>query len=236
MSKPRIPYTISTFNDYIVNTDDQLQATNTDTGNQYYKDYNISDADSKEWSNRRVNWVKNIYPAYINPATSTSIVKANVKTFIKDFHTFGNPLLNKIAASDVAGNTEEHIFNLVLHKSNPSHATAPITAQCSAAIHSAGTGMYEISCKGSYHEGRSRKVDGADSVQFSYAINAQQPATVPAPDAAGMIKDISTTAIFTQDFGSDNLGKWLTIYFRWYNTKHPQLAGAWSAVQVVAIG
>ncbi len=236
MSHSRIPYSPALFNDYIQNTNGRLQATNPVTSNPYYQDYNISVPDSKDWDSRCNNWVTTVYATYINPATSTAIAKEDVKNFITEFHTFGGPLLNKILASGIAGSTEEHIFNFVLDRSDPTHSTTPIAAQCIAGIHGMGMGMYEFGCKGNNKDGRNSKVHGADSVQFAYALSALPPAPSPTPDSAGMVKELSTSATFTHDFGTDSPGKWLTVYFRWYNTKHPQLAGAWSSVQTLAIG
>jgi hypothetical protein len=50
-----------------------------------------------------------------------------------------------------------------------------------------------------------------------------------------MSKDIITKAAFEFDAGFTNQGKWLVVYFRWYNTKHPDLAGKWSPMVTIAI-
>jgi hypothetical protein len=232
----RIPGTIGAFNTYIINSDNRMQAINPDTSNPYFQDYGITTAVATDWSNQRKDWVTNLYAAYSDPTMSTSIAKDNVKTFMQGFSEFAAPLLNKIAASDVAGNAEEHIFNFVLHRKNPVHPTSAISDECFANVHSMGRGLYEFACRGVQDASRASKVHGADSVQIAYSIVAQQPTLPPAPDDVSMSNDIATTAIFQHDFGAANITKLLIIYFRWYNTKHPTLAGAWSAMQVVAIG
>ncbi len=100
---------------------------------------------------------------------------------------------------------------------------------------SQGGGRYKIFCRADKEAGRAHKVDGADSVQFAYTISPQQPKPMPTPDDGTMTLAISTKAVFIKDFGDGNLGKWMVIYFRWYNTKRPLLAGGWSPMYVVPI-
>jgi hypothetical protein len=59
---------------------------------------------------------------------------------------------------------------------------------------------------------------------------------LPAANDPMMRQQFSTHAKFIAEFGPESSGKWLVIYFRWYNTKHPNLAGTWSEGHVVAIG
>jgi hypothetical protein len=41
---------------------------------------------------------------------------------------------------------------------------------------------------------------------------------------------ISTKSLFTLTFDGDQMGNDLQIFFRWINTKHPDLAGPWSSL------
>ena len=232
----RVPRTIAAFNEYIQNTDDRLQANNPDTGNPYYKDYAVDAGDATEWHDRRTEWDTKIFPASSNPTTSTSIAKADTKSFMADFRDFATPILNIIEVSKIAGNAEEHIFNFVLHRKSPTRPTSPISEECIASIVSEGRGEYEISCKSTHDASRASKVPGADSILYAHVITNQVLSPLPTPDDGSMIHDIATTSIFHRDFGAENQGKWLVIYFRWYNTKHPNLAGPWSTVQTLAIG
>ena len=118
----RVPSTIALFNDYINTTDDRVQATNLVTGNPYGTDYGFTAPELADWGARRVNWRDVLYPKYTSPATSTSIVKHDVKDFMDDFRAFAEPLLNKIAASGIAGNEEEEIFNIDLSRDIPTRA------------------------------------------------------------------------------------------------------------------
>lgn len=234
--RSRVPSTIPIFNGFIDTTDNRLQLINPVTNNPYYVDYNISPASATSWSAKRKNWDINIYPAYNDPTMRTSSVIENVHNFIADFKTFASPLINKIAASDVAGSDEEHIFNFVLTHQDPSHATTAIKDGCTGTIHPLGLCEYEIKCVGENVSGHAHKVVGADSVQYAYLIADEEPATSPTPDDGTMSFGLSTTALFTVNFGTISQGKWLGIYFRWYNTKHPNLAGPWGIMGQLFIG
>lgn len=231
----RVPGKISAFNEYIDSTDKLLQSVNKATGNPYYVDYGIDAATAAQWSSRRINWDKNVYAAYINPTTSTSIAKENVQHFIKDFRVFARPVLAKIVASGVAGSQEEQTFRFKLVRKDPTTHRTAIKKDCSAGFRSLGGGRYKITCLADKEAGRAHKVEGADSVQFAYTISPQPPKPSPTPDDGTMTLAIATRAIFIQNFGSANLACWLTIYFRWYNTKHPLLAGPWSPLYILPI-
>ncbi len=232
----RVPGKISVFHEYIDNTNTRLQAINGATGNPYYVDYGIDAATAAEWSARRTNWYTKIHPAWSNPTTSTSIAKENVQAFIKSFRVFARPVLAKIMASGVAGNAEAQTFRFVLVRKDPTMARTRIHKDCSAGFQSLGGGRYKIFCRSDKEEGRAHKVDGADSVQYAYTISPQQPKPSPTPDDGTMTLAISTKAVFIKDLGVHNQANWLAIYFRWYNTKHPQLAGGWSPMHLLPIG
>jgi hypothetical protein len=119
MSDTRVPDTIPKFNDYVNNTDDRLQTVNPGTTNKYGIDYGFTPAELADWNTRRVNWREVLYPKYTNPATSTTVVKHDVQDFMSSFRAFSEPLLNKIAVSSIAGNTEEEIFNIDLELDTP---------------------------------------------------------------------------------------------------------------------
>jgi hypothetical protein len=122
MSNRRVPDTIPVFNGYINTTDDRLQTIRPPGPGKYGLEYGFTPAELAEWTSRRVNWRDVLYPKYINPATSTSPVKADVKDFMNDFSTFAEPLLDTIVVSGIAGNDEEAIFNIDLERDTPTAA------------------------------------------------------------------------------------------------------------------
>ena len=72
----------------------------------------------------------------------------------------------------------------------------------------------------------------ADSVQYVYVVGNTPPESA---DAIGLTKEISTKGIFTLALGSISSGKTLYIYFRWYSTKYPALAGPWNNMEAILI-
>jgi hypothetical protein len=76
---------------------------------------------------------------------------------------------------------------------------------------------------------------GADSIQYAWTVMDKQQNAPADAESAAYRRDISTKAIFHFEAGVENTGRWLAIRFRWYNSKHPHLAGVWSDVQVLLI-
>ena len=104
--------------------------------------------------------------------------------------------------------------------------------QLFASWKSLGSCVYEWHCKNAEDAHRAACPDGK-IVQFSYdivarvAAGAVQPA---APLSAGNcpMQGISTHALFTKDFGAENGGKIMYIFFRWYDIHHEEKSGPWS--------
>ena len=92
-------------------------------------------------------------------------------------------------------------------------------------------GIIAAKCYGN-SSARAGIFDEADSVQYSYLIGTVPPTS---PSAEGMIRDLSTKGSFNFSVGDNNGGKNRYIYFRWYSTKHPELAGPWCNIQIIWI-
>ena len=214
----RIPDTIAEFNTYIDNTDDYQKAGTPSNATRL----GLSTQNSTDWSKKRQAWDTQ-YKKYIDPAQRTSVVTADLNKLMADFRTFALPLLNIVASSLVATNTDAQTFNVVLstaHK-KPSHPTAPIIAEIMADGHAVGGGDVDFKCRTSTDASRASIADGADCVQYAYKIG--DPA--PANPSDGTTKEISTKASFR--FHAGKTGVKMYVFFRWYNTKHPELAGSW---------
>jgi hypothetical protein len=79
---------------------------------------------------------------------------------------------------------------------------------------------------------RASILDAADSVQYRFVVGTTAPTSA---DDAILDKELSTKASFVLPTGVQKVGMMLYIYFRWYNTKHPELAGPWSTLQSTII-
>jgi hypothetical protein len=241
MSDTIIPREIDKFNTYIINTNARQLATNAVTGNPYWTDYGWVVAQSNAYkTNWHDQWVNTVYPKYIDPQTSTGIVKQDTHDFIAGFVGFMDTekLLEKIKASTIVSETDATIWNFVLERAAPSGPPAKIMTEIFADITGRGHGVFDIHVRAASDASRPSipRDAGADSVQFSYGISETAAAAITDPNSKLLQRSISPKAHFEFEAGSENQGKWLVIYFRWYNTSYPAIAGDWSTMAVVSIG
>jgi hypothetical protein len=225
---PRIPVIINRFNAYINNMVEYLFKTNPGMAIANWQRLTLTAAEATELSNRRVSWRDALYPKYINPAESTSIIKKDVRGFIAAFRTLANPLLEKMASCGVATNLDAAELNFVVTRDKPSKPTTPIADECITALIPKTGGKMRASSRSSHDSKRASLAAGAKGVQYAYKIGGSAPTN---PDD-GTVKDFLSGSTHTLSFGVENVGKKIYIYTRWFNPSYPQFAGAWSDLQV----
>ena len=241
----RIPETIPEFNDYLNNTDDYLQA-GTPTTNR--ERLGLTLVNGTDWSDKRTFWRDTLYPKYIDPLQSTSAVKQQVRDFMTDFRTFGNPLLNIMVADPDATSNDETVFHFVINPAPPSVSTTPITDPVAYETNSLNGGLVEFVCRPAHDSKHPSKHPDSDSIQLAYQLQGKDdgpasPDPNPNPDSGGdipdpdtaMMKELFTKAVFIKSFGVLSKGKLLICFLRWYNTKHPNLSGPWTGPILVGI-
>jgi hypothetical protein len=239
--RSNVPKQIPEFDKWIRNTNKRQLAVNADTSNPFWKDYGWTSAQSADFKTKwHDQWVNELYPSWSNALKKTKPVNEGVVRFMKKFKEMvrNQQLIAKIKSSAVASEAEALTWNFVLKRKQPSRHTVRIGKTIAAMVKAAGRGL--IRCVVRYGGDESRpsipRPDGADSVQYACAVFNTKEETMNeklTPDE--MRKEISTKASFQFDAGFANQAKWLVIYFRWYNTKHPNLAGTWSVMYVLAI-
>ncbi len=235
----RIPETIHLFNGYINTTANYIIAGGPpDNGTRL----GLSGQNMDDWKTKRVYWRDTLYPKYQDPNQCTPAVKDETHKFIASFKTFGQPLLNIMAVSPAATDADAHAFNFVLERHAPTTPTASIKDGVAIKTTPLGGGDLDFSCRTSHDDHRASKADGADSLQLAFAIvdggNMPMPGPgmpMPNPNDTGMTKEIFTKALFVFHCGPQNVGKRLIAFGRWYNTKHPELAGPWTDIIIVVI-
>jgi hypothetical protein len=227
----RIPRGIDGFNLYIITTCAFLSA-----GMPLNADrLGVLPDESAKWNGFLTEWIP-LYSKYSDKKNGrTTAVKDQLLDIIDRCVTLDQTsrILDRIAASPNVTIVDMETFNIkkgVLQKVTRSTSTTPISESVNAAFQSLGGGSFAIKCHNS--TSRASIVDGADSVQYAYLIGTTPPESVK---AAGLTKDLSTKAAFTLPLGPENSAQYLYIYFRWYNTKHPELAGPWSGLQTALI-
>ena len=145
-----------------------------------------------------------------------------------------NHILDRIAASPNVTIADMETFNIkkrVLQKSTRTIPTTPIVDSVSITLIPIGGGSILLKCYRSTGQ-RAAICEEADCVQYLYQVGDTPPASA---DAGSLKNGLSTKASFTLALGASSSGKTLYIYFRWYNTKHPELAGPWSSLQTSLI-
>ena len=123
----------------------------------------------------------------------------------------------------------------VLPVLNAQRTAAPVTTeQLFASWKSLGSCVYEWHCKTLIDASHASCPKGK-IVQMNYSIidRAAAGQTQPAPPASVgdcPLQTVSSHALFNFDFGGQNGGKILYVFFRWFDLHHPEKSGPWSAL------
>lgn len=227
----RIPRGIDDFNSYIIHTSVYL----TDGTPTNAERLGFLPSETKQWTDIHNEWIP-LYAKYSDKKNSrTMSVTDQLYVLIKKCIDLDQSchLLDRIAASPNVTVTDLELFDIKRGtlQSNRSKPSSSITEPVSAILQPLGGGSMNVKCYSTSGQ-RAGIFDEGDSVQFIYLVGTVPPESA---DAAGLSKDLSTKGIFTLSLGSASSGKYLYIYFRWYNTKHPSLAGPWSNLQTILI-
>jgi len=229
---PRIPRGIDDCSQYLINTQSYLDS-GTPTNAERL---GLLKAEVEKWTGIN-NRYQPLYLQYIDKKNSrTTGVKDELLSLIDELTNIDVTchFLDRIAASPNVTITDLEVFNIkkgLLQKTTRTVAVTPLTNQVAAAIHPIGGGSISIKCRNDSGE-RAAIDEGANCVQYAYLVGDKAPDSA---DAENLRRDISTRASFILPLGSICSGKNLFIYFRWYNTKHPELAGPWSAMMTTLV-
>jgi hypothetical protein len=231
--RSRIPRLISTFNTYIHNTSLHLAA-GTPVNNATR--LGLTEAEANRWAELAEEW-KPLFNLYSNKNMSRTVaIKEQLLNIIRKTVEFDrtNHILYRIGVSGQVTVEDTGVFRIkqgVAAKKNHTIPQTPVSEPVSVTLQPIGGGMIRVKCYGtsSLRAGIARN---ADCVQFLYRVGKTPPTSA---DEAGLSKDLSPKAIFILTLGSGSSGNNLYIYFRWFNTRHPNLAGPWSSLNVTAI-
>jgi hypothetical protein len=231
--KSRTPRSIILFNPYVSNVVAYLKE-GTPTTNA--ERLGVLPTEVDQWAIIADKW-EPLYIKYTDKKQSrTTSIKNELLHLIDQFIKLDQQahILDRIASSPNVTIADLSTFNIkkgVLKKATRTVGVTPIDEPVVATIIPFGGGSFSIKCR-STTATRAGIFGGADSVQFAYKIGDTPPASAK---EFGLIVGLSTKAIFTLPLGADASTKFLYIYFRWNNTKHPELAGAWGSLQTMLI-
>jgi len=229
----RIPRSIDSFSTYITNTNTYMLA-GTPTN---WSRLGWLQAEMTQWT----SFVTQNAPLYAKYSDKkggrTTAVIEQLHLIIKQCTTLNNNnhLLDRIAAAPTVSIIDMQTFHInkgVLQASARTNVQAGIAETVTAALVPIGGGDVQMKCRTTHDSKRPSIPDDADSVQYAYQAGGTAPVSA---DDASLKKDMSTRAAFTLHTGPGNAAKSLYIFFRWYNSKHPDLAGPWSAIQTTVI-
>ncbi|HNW50421.1 MAG TPA: hypothetical protein PKH79_05020 [Prolixibacteraceae bacterium] len=231
--RARIPRTIDAFNPYI-----NLCVTYLSEGTPQTNEVRlgISVPEMTQLNQFLTKW-NSVYPSYSDKKNSrTTAVTEELNLLIRDFCDYDHQqhLLDRIAASPNATVADLETFNIkkgLLEKGTHTRPNTPIEELVVPSIQLIGGGMLAFKCRCASGEGASI-IEGANCVQFRFKTGTVPPVSV---EDETLKSDLSTKANFTLNAGGENSGKYLYIYFRWYNTRYPALAGPWSVLYVSLI-
>lgn len=225
MSTTRIPLQPVAFNSYLINTTNYLNDGNPTKNSDRL---GITADEMLKWNSIHEQW-QALYPLYIDkPMSRTKAVITQLQSTIEELHTFNKSkhLLDRIASSPNATAVDLEIFNIKTSTGKKSATTLPIQSAVLAAFQVLGGGSLTVKCR-SENSQRPGIIAEADSVQMVYMVGTTPPESADMP---GLNKELSSKSTFVLSLGSASSGKSLYIYFRWYNSRHPELAGPWSAM------
>jgi len=224
MPNSRVPQTIISFNPYVNNATDYLNAGTPKT----HVRLGITENEMTLLNGIVTQW-NPLYALYSDKEkTRTSLIVAQLQDLMEEFNDLNqsNHLLDRIASSADVTIEDLKTFNIKVPSGKRSIGVQPIQVGIDVTIQLLGGGSITFKCR---EKGSSSAsiIEGADSIQFAYMVGTTPPESV---DVVGIIFSITTRATFTLALGTGASTKYLYIYFRWYNAKHPELAGPWSRV------
>jgi len=222
MPNSRVPQTIVSFHPYVNNAIDYLNAGTPKT----YERLDIVENEMTLLNGIIARW-NPLYVLYSDKEkTRTSLVTAQLQDLIGEFNDLNQSkhLLDRIAASANVTIEDLKTFNIKVPSTKRTIGVQPIQVAINVSIQLLGGGSVTFKCR---EEGSSSVsiIDGSDCIQYAFMVGTTPPESA---DAISLTLGISTRATFTLALGSGASTKYLYIYFRWYNTKHPELAGPWS--------
>ncbi|WP_163707748.1 hypothetical protein [Mangrovibacterium lignilyticum] len=233
MTTARIPRLILPFNAYLNNTEGYLKAgtptTNADR-------LGILPEELATWSGFLAVWTPNflLYSDKKNSRTTTVIEQLKLVIDNTANYDHQRNLLDRIASSPNVTLTDLTTFNIkgsLLAKTTHSRPTTPLPNLVLASLKQMGGGKLSVQCRSSEGGGISIEKD-ANAVEYLYKTGTTAPLSI---SDEGLKTGLSTRARFTLALGAEKSAQYAYLYFRWVNTKYPDLAGPWSALRTMLL-
>lgn len=226
-----IPRTFDNFNTYIRNTNSYMDEGTPKNSERLEVPVEMV----TKWDGICKKWVA-AYDKYSDKYNlRTQAINDELRTIVDEAHIFNEDsnFLARIAISPKVTITDLETFgirNSIGPKAGRSTPQMPFTTMVETTLKPIGGGSIMVKC---YSKGsRASILEAANCVQYRFVVGTTPPSS--AEDAI-LDKDLSTKASFVLPAGAEKIGLHLYIYFRWFNTKHPELAGPWSDLESTLI-
>jgi hypothetical protein len=227
----RISSVIAIFNAYINNMIAYLLTTEPGAIVANWQRLTLTGGEITELATRQTFWHDDLYKKYTDPAKSTSIVKKDVRTFIKNFRIYANPLLKKMASCGFANSKDEAELNFVITPASPTTHTAPIAAQMFFDMTPLKGGNMRLRFREEEDSTRASIPEEANSLEVRWQIGGNMPNSVDdCPNHESF-----TEALFTKNFGAGNTTKKIFAFARWTDNTNKNRAGSWSIMAQTVI-
>jgi hypothetical protein len=190
-----------------------------------------------------------LWDLHKNKDTKTASTRQNMADAMKEFGIFFRPILNRMASCTSITNNDRNVLNIAHPITTHTTPSTAIAAKCFVDITMLGQCEVKFECRASADANRSGKAEGSDAVEVAFCslpmvevkagdgsilASKVKPRQMMGPSEA-TDHSISTKALFTVTYPDSQLGNNLQLFFRWINTKHPDLAGPWSPLFSVII-
>jgi len=184
-----------------------------------------------------------VYELHILQNNKRGGKRASVLEAQQAFIAFFTPILTRISANDILSDENRKVLNIAIPKHKYTHPTTPISESVYIRHQLMGNGRIQLKCYTASSELRARLPKGANSIQIAYRkdlieleIDPETHLSIPGKVKRNMIKNVDdgttrvsfTTASPLWILEGVNAGDFLQFYVRWYNHRHPNLAGPWS--------
>lgn len=229
----RMPRSFEGMNNYLLKTESHLLSGDPVTN---WSRLGLQESEMTKWSEFRTNYSV-LYVQYSDQTnTRTRAIRDKLQNVLDQVVEYDqvNRILDRISSSPNVGIDDLKIFNIKqnpLQKAARSVKVTPINENVTVTLQPLGGGMVTVKCY-SITGQRAHIISDADCVQYAYLTGDTAPASIVAP---GLIFGLSSRASFNLNLGAEQARNNLYIYFRWFNTRHPEQAGPWSALQNTVI-
>jgi hypothetical protein len=194
------------------------------------------------FTNKVTPAITNLQTEWLPVSTKGGHTGAQAKQFTTDKKAFLKNILRPFNKEFVLYNSAFTVQNRAIIGILPVVSALRTAAgvsdeQVFASFRPLGSCVYEISCKTS-HDAKHASCPDGKIVQMTFRIDnragaGQAQAAVPLSVLDCSLQDVSTHALFTHDFGAQNAGKILYVFFRWYDIHHHEKSGPWSILYTI---